>query len=175
MNTQLFAFCASLLIATVASYASGDSKEKKCSPEFAKMKELVGTWKGKADMGQGPVDISVDYRLIANGSTIEERMFAGTPHEMVTMWYEKDGKLAMTHYCTLGNRPAMKLKSFDGKTLKLDFDPSCGIDPARENHMHALTLTFEDKDTITARCKAILDGKEQEDHAVTMKRVKAST
>ncbi len=38
--------------------------------------------------------------------------------------------------------------------------------------MHALTITFEDADTIKTRCKAIIDGKETEDHNTNLKRVK---
>jgi len=136
------------------------------------MKTLVGTWKGQADMGQGPVDMTVTYRLLAGGSVVEERCFAGTPHEMVTMFYDKDGKLALTHYCVFGNRPGMVLKSADATSIKFDFDKSCGIDPKKESHMHALTLTFDNPDTITANCVAIIDGKEMPEHPTTLKRAK---
>lgn len=146
---------------------------KKGSPEFEKMKTLAGTWQGKADMGQGPVDMMIQYRVLAGGSVLEERCFIGTPHEMVSMYYDQNGKLAMTHYCALGNRPAMRLHSADAKTIKFDFDKSCGIDVNKESHMHALTITFEDKDTITTRCKAIMDGKAVEDKPTTLKRVKS--
>ncbi len=137
------------------------------------MKGLVGTWKGKTDMGQGPIEMTIEYRLIAAGSVVEERVFSGTPNEMVTMYFDRGGKLALTHYCMLGNRPAMLLKSSDAKTLTFDFDATCGIDTTKESHMHALTITFDDADTITTSCKAYMDGKETEDHAVTLKRVKS--
>ena len=136
------------------------------------MKTLVGTWEGKVDMGQGPVDMTTKYRLLAGGSVLEERVFPDTPHEMVTMYYDKDGKLALTHYCILGNRPAMFLKSADAKTLQFDFDKSCGINPKKESHMHALTITFDDANTITTRCKAIIDGKEKPEQPTILKRVK---
>jgi hypothetical protein len=68
------------------------------------MKTLVGTWSGKTDIGQGPIDMTVQYRLLAAGSVLEERAFPGTPNEMVTMYYDKEGKLALTHYCMMGNR-----------------------------------------------------------------------
>jgi len=86
---------------------------------------LVGTWKGTVDMGQGPVEFVSQYRLIAAGSVIEERCFQGTPNEMVTMFYDKGGKLALTHYCMMGNQPAMALKSSDAKSITFDFDGSC--------------------------------------------------
>src|SRR5262245_58472426 len=122
MKTKIAAVCASLLIAAVALNAEEPPKAKPGSPEFERMKTLVGTWTGKTDMGQGPVDIAIQYRLVAGGSVLEEKCFVGTPHEMTTMYYDKDGKLAMTHYCMFGNRPGMLLKSSDAKTLKFDFD-----------------------------------------------------
>lgn len=124
-------------------------------------------------MGQGPIEMTVQYRLLAGGSVLEERSFPGTPNEMVTMFYDKDGKLAMTHYCVMGNRPGMLLKSSDSKTLRFDFDQSCGINVAKESHMHALTLTFDDADTLTASCKAIIDGKAMAEHPTVLKRVKS--
>ena len=88
------------------------------------------------------------------------------------MYYDQNGKLAMTHYCMLGNRPAMLLKGSDSKSIKLDFDATCGLDPQKESHMHGVTITFDDKNTITTSCKAIMDGKEMPEHATTLKRVK---
>src|SRR5258706_12131909 len=87
------------------------------SAEFERMKSLVGTWKGTHDMGQGPMEMTVEYRLVADGSTLEERFFAGTPMEMVTMYHDRHGKLALTHYCMLHNQPGMLLKSSDANTL----------------------------------------------------------
>ena len=67
----------------------------------------------------------------------------------------------------------MKIKSANAKTIKFDFDATCGIDPKKESHMHAMTLTFDDADTVTMSCKGIMDGKEEPDHVTTLKRVKS--
>ena len=184
MKTKISLVCVTVLLAasvalnaedskTKAAAEAKDAKPKPGSAEFERMKTLVGTWQGKTDMGQGPIDISITYRLLAGGSVLEERVFAGTPHEMLTMYYDKGGKLAMTHYCMFGNRPGMLLKSADEKTLKFDFDELCGIDPKKESHMHSLTITFENADTITSACKAIIDGKETDPNPTTLKRVKS--
>jgi len=174
MKTKFISVCTTLLLGSSLWLTAGEAeKPKPGSPEFERMKTLVGTWTGKTDMGQGPMDMTVQYRLLAAGSVLEERVFAGTPNEMVTMYYDKGGKLAMTHYCMFGNRPGMLLKSSDARTIQFDFDPTCGINPAKESHMHALTLRFDDADTITTRCKAFMDGKEMPDHPTTLKRVKS--
>jgi hypothetical protein len=168
------AVCSTLLLASFVSLNADEvPKQKPGSPEFEKLKALVGTWAGKADIGQGPIDMSVQYRLLAGGSVLEERVFAGTPHEMVTMYFDKGGKLALTHYCVMGNRPGMLLQSSTDKTLKFDFDETCGVDAAKESHMHALSITFDDTDTITTSCKAMIDGKEVAEHPTTLKRVKS--
>ncbi len=167
------ALLTTLLLSAAFCLAGEPPAPKAGSAEFERMKTLVGAWQGKTDFGQGPIDMTVQYRLLAAGSVLEERVLAGTPNEMVTMYYDKDGKLALTHYCVMGNRPAMLLKSADAKTIKFDFDGSCGIHPTKESHMHALTIRFDDADTITTSCKSVMDGKDTPDHPCTLKRVKA--
>jgi len=174
MKTKITSLVTSLLLATAFALSAAENEKAKAgSPEFERMKSLVGSWAGKADMGQGPVDMTLQYRLLAGGAVLEERCFAGTPQEMVTMYYDQNGKLAMTHYCVMGNRPGMKLKSSDAKTITFDFDATCGINPAKESHMHALSITFQDADTITTSCKAFMDGKEMGEKPTTLKRVKS--
>ena len=174
MKTTITAICATLILAAgVALKADETGKAKAGSPEYERMKGLVGTWKGKTDMGQGPIDLTVQYRLLAGGSVLEERVFSGTPNEMITMYFDQGGKLALTHYCMLGNRPGMLLKSSDEKSINFDFDKTCGINEAKESHMHALSIRFDDSDTITTSCKAVIDGKSADEHATTLKRVKS--
>jgi hypothetical protein len=144
----------------------------KGSPEFERMKSLVGTWKGTHDMGQGPMELAVEYRLVAGGSTLEERFFAGTPMEMVTMYHDQHGKLALTHYCMLHNQPGMLLKSSDAKTLSFDFDKTCGVDKS-STHMHSLVFTFQDADSISQDWKLYENGKAKDSHPFTLKRVKS--
>lgn len=171
MKSKITSICATLLLSSAFWLNAGEpAVAKQASPEFERMKSLVGTWQGTTDMGNGPVDMTVQYRLLAGGTVLEERSFPGTPNEMVTMFYDQNGKLAMTHYCVLGNRPAMQLKSSDAKSITFDFDATCGIDVAKESHMHALKIQFVDRDTVMMSCTAILDGKEVTDKPTTLKR-----
>lgn len=172
MKINVITACAALAL-TVGSLLNAEEPAKTCSSEFARMKSLVGSWTGKTDIGQGPIDLTVQYKLLAGGSVLEEKVFVGTPNEMTTMYYEKDGKLALTHYCMFGNRPGMLLQSSDDKSLKFNFDKSCGINVQKESHMHSLTIRFDDAETITTSCKAFMDGKEVPEHPTTLKRIKA--
>jgi len=171
-TTKLISFCATLLLAVSTLNADEPAKPKAGSPELERLKTLAGTWTGRVDMGQGPVDMIAEYRLVAGGTVVEQRTAPGTPIEMVTMFYDKAGKLALTHYCIFGNRPEMALKTADANSLTFDFDSCCAIDPKKESHMHGMTIQFDDADTYTTHCKAIVDGKEMPDHAATFKRVK---
>jgi hypothetical protein len=176
MNTKATTLCAALLLAAAASLAAAEPEKAKAgSPEFERMKSLVGTWTGKCDMGQGPVDITIEYRLIAAGSVLEERIAPGTPMEMVSMYYDKAGKLAMTHYCMLGNRPEMALKSSDAKSITFDLDAACcAFDTKKEAHMCGVTIRFDDANTITTSCKSMTDGKPDPEHAMVLKRLKSA-
>src|SRR5689334_17181152 len=126
----LTALC--LLVFSAHLLAGEPQAPPKKSWEFERMKSLVGTWKGKADMGQGMTEFTVEYRLISGGSALEERIFAGTPKEMLTIYHDRNGKLALTHYCMLGNQPGMVLTSARPKSFQFDFDPKCGVDDKSE-------------------------------------------
>lgn len=174
MKTKVPTTLVLMALFAIGSLSAGPAdKPNKGSPEFERMKSLVGKWQGKTDMGEGPMEFTVEYRLISGGSAIEERIFAGTPKEMVTMYHDKKGKLALTHYCMLGNRPGMLLKSSDAKTLNFDFDATCGVDDKSEMHMHSLTVKFDDADTITQDWKLFENGKVKDSHPFTLKRVKS--
>jgi hypothetical protein len=177
MNRRLFSLCATLLLTTSLSLRADDlGKSKPGSPEFERLKTLAGNWTGKADMGHGPEDLNIEFRLVAGGSALEERSAPGTPMEMVTLFYDKGGKLTLTHYCVFGNRPEMAMKASDAKSITFDLDASCcTFDAQKEAHMHGMKIVFDDPDTVTTHCQAIIDGKDAGDHPITLKRVKADT
>ena len=103
------------LVCSVSSVWAGDGKECpiptiKTSAELATIKALAGKWTGTAKHSNGTTEPTVvEYHLTSGGSAVEEKITPGTPHEMVTMYHDLGGKLAMTHYCMLGNQPQMVL------------------------------------------------------------------
>jgi hypothetical protein len=142
---------------------------KKGSDALEKLKGLAGSWEGDG----GPMGkITVEYRVTGGGSAVEERLAAGTPHEMVTMYYDQGGTAQLTHYCSLGNRPAMKLKSATAD--KLDFDFVDGsVASANEPYMHSLTLSTPDATHLVANWHMYEGGKEKAVHTFNLTRKKA--
>lgn len=87
-----------------------------------------------------------EFRVIAGGSVVEERFAYGTPMEMLSTYYDVNGKLMMTHYCMLRNQPRMKLTKSTADSLTFDFVPTPGLNPAKDKHMRGATYTFIDAD-----------------------------
>ena len=116
---------------------------------FDKMKSLVGTWV-VADKDGKPTDqVASVFKLTAGGTAIQETIFPGQDHEMVSLYTAEGPDLILTHYCMLGNQPRMKAntKSLTNK-LVFEFAGGTNLDPKKDKHMHGKTLTFVDPDHI---------------------------
>jgi len=134
--------------------------ERKMPAEFVQLKSLAGTWTGKSKMhGDKGQNIKVVYSLTAGGSAILERLFPGTPGEMVSVYHVEDGKVCMTHYCALGNAPKMTLKGSTKDSLSFEMKGKDGIASEKEPHMHALTIAWKDKNHIATNWTSYQDGK----------------
>jgi len=158
----LLVFACLLLVGSFVAYAGeGRGAPYSGSKEYERMKQLVGVWEGTSNMGKEGQRVRVEYRLTAGGSAIVETLFPGTPEEMISVYYDNKGKLSMTHYCMLQNRPSMKLQKAGPDTLDFVFAKGSGIDPKKDAHMHALTISFVDKDHIAENWTYFEDGKEK--------------
>jgi hypothetical protein len=148
--------CALLVVAFSAS-AFGDDKHHKVpaaptNAGFEKMKKLVGTWV-EADKDGKPTDTVVSViKLTAGGSAIHETHFPGQPHEMISVYTAEGPDVLMTHYCMLGNQPRLKAEANSADNqLNFQFAGGSNLDPKKDLHMHAVTLTIADSDHITIK------------------------
>ena len=118
---------------------------------FERLKSLAGEWID-ADGALGMKDqVAVTYRVTGAGSAVVETLFAGTPHEMVTVYHRDGSDLVLTHYCAAGNQPRMRAKTTDGRRLIFDFDGGTNVDPAKDGHMHDGWVEFVSTDEVRAQ------------------------
>jgi len=151
-----------LFVGSVVAYAGeGPGAPYSGSKEYERMKQLVGVWEGTSNMGKEGQPIKVEYRLTAGGSAIVETLFPGTSEEMISVYYDDKGKLSMTHYCMLRNQPHMKLLRAGADKLDFMFAGGGGINPQKDAHMHALTISFADRDHIVQNWTLFENGKEK--------------
>ena len=133
------------------------------NPGFEKMKSLVGEWAGTVDEGGKKMPVTVSYRLVSNGTALEETLKTPEEMDMITM-YVADGKnLAMTHYCAEGNQPRMRATVPAGSVDRLEFHylGATNLAGAGASHMHGLVVTFKDADHITQAWTHRAGGKDQ--------------
>lgn len=146
-----FVMCGLLLVG-VSFLALGDEKHNHGPKPVAnagldKLKTLVGTWVTADKDGKPTAEVVSVIKLTAGGSAIQETLFPGQPHEMISIYTADGSDVLMTHYCILGNQPRMKASTKSlTNTLKFEFAGGTNLDPKKDKHMHAATLTIIDAD-----------------------------
>ena len=141
-----------LVSLSVAAFSEDKHAHQAAAPAnvgLEKMKKLVGTWV-EADQDGNPTDKVVSViKLTAGGSAVHETLFPGQDMEMVSVYTADGADLAMTHYCMLGNQPRMKAAAKSpANQLVFQFAGGGNLDPKKDKHMHAATLTIVDADHI---------------------------
>jgi hypothetical protein len=167
--TAGFLFLAGPLVTHAGEYQAATYKG---SPEFERVKQLVGVWEGTSDMGKAGGKVRVEYSLTAGGSALIETLSPGNEEEMVSVYHDQKGILVMTHYCTLHNQPHMTLAKSDAQSLDLVFTKKGNvIDPAKEKHMHAVSFSFTDNDHFVQTWTMFDKGKKAEEVAFKLTRM----
>lgn len=153
MKKSLLAALAVIAL-TAASAAKADENHApvKILPAMQKLHSLAGTWTGKNMMDGKEVDMQVKYRVTSAGTAVEETLFPGTPHEMVSVYFQAGNDVLFTHYCAMGNQPRMKLVSTKGDKLKFEeiAADTTGLPSPDAPRMGSLLLTMKGKDKIIA-------------------------
>lgn len=146
-----YAFALSVVLLVFAAAAPAQEPASKLStvmstPQWEKIKSLVGEWEGYMSEGGKKLPTHVSMRLTGDGSAVMHVTDAGTPHEMVTMFHMDQAELLATHYCAAHNQPRLRAKPA-GKPSEIEFEFKDGtnIRPG-DGHMQRLTLTFIDAD-----------------------------
>lgn len=156
-----------LMVATAGLALAADNPAPAVSPAkaaFEKLKGLNGEWEGTAGEHAGKAggqQVHVTYRTASNGSVVQEDLFPGTDHEMISMYHLDGDSLVMTHYCALGNQPRMRLgKASSPDELRFDFDGGTNFKPETDRHIHSGRIKWLSPDQIEAEW-AVYQGTKQ--------------
>jgi len=167
-----------MLVLALQLVAYGDEKTDKLPPaptnaSLEKMKKLAGTWLA-ADKDGKPTDQVVSIiKVTAGGSAVHETLFPGQPQEMVSIYTVDGPDLVMTHYCVLGNQPRMKADpKSPANQIIFQFAGGSNLDPKKDKHMHAATLTIVDDDHLEIAGVAWEGGAPAKDMCCGMKLVR---
>lgn len=162
------ALAAAWLLATSASVIA--ASELDAQAVFERLATLEGTWKGplqgegeEAEAEAATVTEAVhDFRVSAGGSVVMEIMAPGTQYEMINMYHLDGDDLLLTHYCSGGNQPRMRLnrQTSTMDNLLFDFDGGTNLDPATDTHIHSARIQWLDKDRIDSIWTGFSGGQE---------------
>ncbi len=151
--TQLsrrFLLVAVLAFAAAAGFAAGQGESKKSvvpqTPEWAKLKTLVGEWEAVMDMGGKQMATRLEIRMTGDGSAIMHLMDKDTSHEMITMVHPDGKRLLATHYCAAHNQPRMAMvPSKAPNKIEFEFIDGTNISPG-DGYMKGIVFRFVDAD-----------------------------
>lgn len=116
------------------------------TPQWEKIKSLVGEWDGYAMEGGQKMATHISVRMTGDGSAVMHWMAPGTPHEMITMFHMDQAQLLATHYCSAHNQPRLRaLSSSEPAKVVFEFKDGTNIRPG-DGYMRQLVITFVDAD-----------------------------
>ena len=76
------------------------------SPEFDRLKPLVGAWEAKTPQG---AIIRVSFKLVANDSVLVQTFTTASGKETLTVFHPDGTRVLATHYCAQGNQPRLRM------------------------------------------------------------------
>jgi hypothetical protein len=147
-----------LAIALAATaYAQTDAQRA-----FAAIKNMPGTWEGKATDGH---PLQVTFKVVSGGSAVMSEIVGHGPEDMISMFnLDGPGKLLMTHYCGVGNQPRMQASvSPDGKVITFTYFDATNLATPDAGHMQKMVLTMLDENHHTEDWTFLDHGKEMKE------------
>jgi hypothetical protein len=127
---------------------------------FEALKKLAGDWVEVGKDGKPTDKVVSSIRVTSGGSAVQETLFPGSDHEMVTMYHLDGTDLVLTHYCFLGNQPRLRAEPGDEiNKIVFKFVGATNLKSAEDHHINGATLTLDGSDHFKAEWVSCKDGK----------------
>ena len=152
------AAAAVVLLGSAAIISSQEMPKPKTNAGFEQLKSLAGGWEGVNSHGKPS---RVEYQVVSNGSALMERLLPAAESEMMTRYSPDGQRVAVTHYCNVGNQPQMQTESLTGPTQKFTFNfvRATNLGSPGAGHMEKLVVTIQDREHLTQEWSFIENGK----------------
>lgn len=135
---------------------------------FEVLKKLEGRWTGTS---AGGAAIEVDYIVTGGGTALMERYRMGDHGEMLTVYHLDGDSILLTHYCSVGNQPRMRVTDFDKEgTYRFDFVDVSGA--LQDGHMHHALVRYDGGDSMSSDWTYRQGGEDQFTETATIHRVR---
>lgn len=160
-------FIAAAIVAAIVAIASPATAGVEAQKVFEQIKGLEGLWKGTPE-GQGEeaeaeaatiATVTHRFEVSAAGTIVMETMQPDTEHEMINMYFLDGDDLMLTHYCSGGNQPRMRLNRETSTEAELvfDFDGGTNLESA-DHHIHSANIELREDGGMISRWHAAADG-----------------
>ncbi|HXN99111.1 MAG TPA: hypothetical protein VN881_08560 [Candidatus Acidoferrales bacterium] len=141
-------------------FAAQVGSQAKPAGGFDRLKTLVGEWSATPEGGKA---FTSTIRFVSNNTALEEA-FEGDGHsQMVTVYVADGDRVALTHFCSMGNQPRMETPgvTHDSNEFAFAFTGATNLASADDMHMHQMTLKIDDNDHFSETWTMHANGKEQ--------------
>jgi hypothetical protein len=158
-----------LLIVGLASMTALASAEDESA--FDQMKQMEGSWAGMLTRSTGEVvETRSTFRLISDGNTMVETLVEDGV-EMLTTYSEQDGKLKVTHYCSLGTEPEFTASIQEG-SVDLQLVADSGLHAEHHNYVSSMNYNLSEVESgAVVVSSTIMNGGAMESNRAVISRV----
>lgn len=159
-----------LVLTGCATSGHGPEPAAATDDTMARFRGLEGTWTASFE-GEDMPSSEVTYRTIAGGSAVVETIFAGMPHEMITVIHLDGDRMLCTHYCAAQNQPHLVANEISGNTVRFVTDHVTNLASPGALYMGEARWEFVDDDHIRTQWTSFENGERGETMNVAAVRV----
>ncbi len=136
-----------------------------------RFRALEGTWTATyEDPSWEPAETT--YRTIAAGSAVVETIFAGQPHEMITVYFLDGDALRATHYCAAQNQPNLVAETITPDVIEFGTLDVTDLESPDAMYMGGARFEWIDDDHFTVTWTSFENGEVGKTLRVQAERVK---
>ena len=112
------------------------------------LKSLAGEWQAISPDGKV---YRVRYQVISSGSAVMETLNPPDEPDMVSVYHQDGGRIAMRHFCSANNQPSLEAEATAGSSLQFRFVSASNLRSPAAGHIHGLVMEFASADQIRHR------------------------